>query len=88
MGSGCTGWEAVATWGGQQKGGAGRGAKHLFLQQLFYSWVLELGQLSSGTSGLFCWGWLHSSSLFIAAVSAAVASISKQDLRLPSSHKG
>lgn len=88
MGSGCTVWEAAAAQGRWQKGGAGRGAKHLFLQWLFYSRPLELGQLSSGTRSLFCWGWLHSCSLFIAAVSAAMAFTNKQDLKLPSSCGG
>lgn len=88
MGSGCMVWETASTRGGQQKGGVRRGAKHLSLPWLFYSRPLELGQLSLGTGGFFCWGCLYSSCLFIAAVSAAVVSINKQDLKLPSSYEG
>jgi len=47
-----------------------------------------IGAAPLGDWRLFCWGWLHSSSLFIAAVSAAVASVNKQDLKLPSSREG
>lgn len=88
MGSGCMVWEAASTRGGQQKGAVWRGAKHFSLQRLFYSQPLELGQPSSGTGALFYWGCLHSSCLFIAAVSAAMVSINKQGLKLPSSCEG
>ena len=57
------------------------------MQWLFYFQPLELGQLSLGTGGLLFWGCLHSS-LFIAGISTAAASVNKQDLKLPSRHEG
>ena len=52
--------EAAAAHGGWQKGGAGRGEKHLFLQRLFYSRPLQLGQLPLGTGGFFVGaGFIH-----------------------------
>lgn len=65
-------------------GAVGR-VEHLFLQ--IYFQPLELGQLPLETRGFFLLG-LAAFTLFVAAVSAAMVAINKQDPELPSSRRG